>query len=47
MSNFLFHESYVINIPVFFYIEYAFKGDTVRDCIDRVCGIKCQCDYEF
>lgn len=31
----------------FYYAEYPFKEDTVRDCIDRVCGIKCQCDYDF
>lgn len=46
MSNFLFYESNVINIPVF-YAEYPFKEDTVWVCIDRVCGIKCQYDYEF
>lgn len=31
----------------FFYAEYPFKEDTVWVCIDRVCGIKCQYDYEF
>lgn len=31
----------------FFYAEYPFKEDTVRVCIDRVCDIKCQYEYEF
>lgn len=31
----------------FFYAEYPFKEDTVRVCIDRECGIKCQYEYEF
>lgn len=43
--------SYFIKVMLltypFFYAEYPFKEDTVWVCIDRVCGIKCQYDYEF
>lgn len=31
----------------FSYGEYPFQEGTVRDCIDRVCSIKCQCSYEL
>lgn len=31
----------------FYYAEYPFIEDIVRDCIDRVCSTKCQCDYGF
>lgn len=31
----------------FYFAEYPFKEGTVRDCIDTICSINCQCDYEF